>query len=257
MKIKQIIEALETLAPLELQESYDNAGVQVWGADDPQLECTGVLLSLDITQDVVAEALAKGCNMIVSHHPLIFSPLRRVTDESWQQRTVKAAIRGGLVLYAAHTNLDNAPEGVNQKISQMLDLQDVQPLETGRIGTLPHQMSEPEFVSLVGRVFKSVGVHHSVFTGREIRRVALCGGSGSFLAEAASSAGADAFLTGEMSYHHYFDSEGMLLVVPGHFESEQYTVDLLCDYLHKKFPTLRAESCECCTNAMKTSVVTI
>ena len=109
MTIRQIVEALETLAPLALQEDYDNAGLQVGLVDG---EVTGVLLCLDITGEIIDEAVRKGCNLVVSHHPLIFRPLKRISDATYQQRCVMQAVRHGITLYSAHTNLDNAGTGL-------------------------------------------------------------------------------------------------------------------------------------------------
>ena len=114
MYIRQIIGALEDFAPLALQDSYDNAGLQIGLAKDA--ETSGVLLCLDVTEDVIDEAIALGCNMIVSHHPLLFAPLKSISGKNYIERCVMTAIKNDITIYAAHTNLDSARNGVNYKL---------------------------------------------------------------------------------------------------------------------------------------------
>ena len=257
--IRAIVDALEELAPLSLQEDYDNAGLQVGLTS---VEATGVLLCLDITEEIVDEAIRRGCNLVVSHHPLIFRPLKQVSDSTYQQRCVMNAVRHGITLYSAHTNLDNAEGGVNYRIASRLGLEDIQWLEekpcgssrsagSGVIGTLPAPESAEEFLLRLKRAFGVRCLMHTDPSGLVLRRVALCGGAGSFLMEAAREQGADAFVTGEMSYHRFFDSDGMLLVAMGHYESEQFTKDLFRDYLSGRFPGLRLEMTEIDTNPVQ------
>ena len=136
MNIQQVAEALERFAPLPLQEDYDNAGLQIGltAAED----VSGVLLCLDVTENVVREAVAKHCNMIVAHHPLIFRPLRHLTGQTQVERCVAMALQKGVAVYAAHTNLDNAPGGVNFMMAEKLALGQVrflQPTADGRGGS--------------------------------------------------------------------------------------------------------------------------
>ena len=249
MTTRRIVEALETLAPLALQEDYDNAGLQV---GLPDSEVTGVLLCLDITEEVVAEAVRKGCNLIVSHHPLIFRPLKRVTDATYQQRCVMQAVRNGIALYSAHTNLDNAEDGVNYRIASLIGLHGIDWLEekpvtagrscgSGVVGDLPEPEPAAAFLARLKETFGIDCLMHTDPAGKVVRRVALCGGAGSFLMDAARAKGADCFVTGEISYHHFFDADGLLLVAMGHYQSERFTVDLLRDFLVSRFPGLRVE----------------
>ena len=259
MTIRRIVDALEELAPLSLQEEYDNAGLQVGLIDD---EVTGVLLCLDITEEIIAEAARKGCNLVVSHHPLIFKPLKRVSDSTYQQRCVMAAIRQGITLYSAHTNLDNAADGVNYRIASLIGLQDLRWIEekgshegvssgSGVFGTLPEPEKSGDFLLRLKRTFGIECLMHTAPSGALVQYVALCGGSGSFLMDAARAMGADCFITGEISYHHFFDADGMLLVAMGHYQSEQFTKDLLRDYLAGRFPGLRLEMTEIDTNPIQ------
>ena len=243
MKLKEIIAALERLAPLRLQEEWDNSGLQV---GFPEAEVSRVLVCLDITEAIVDEAVAKECNMIVSHHPLIFKALRQVSDATYQQRCVVRALSAGISIYSAHTSLDNAPGGVNHKIAELLGLQSLRwlaPLEgedagSGLVGELPRPEKDADFLARVKRSFGVQCLQHSALDGREIRRVALCGGAGAFLLGDAVRAGADCFLSGEFHYHDYFENGGVLLAELGHYQSEQFTQDLLLDCLTASCPGL-------------------
>ena len=266
-KVKDIARAIERIAPLALQEDYDNAGLQV---GDPEAEVGAVLVALDVTEETVAEAYAltaertrsgvargrEGVTMIVSHHPLVFRPLRRLTPADYVGRTVIAAVRADVALYAAHTNLDNAAGGVNSRIADVLGLTDVQPLVplpagraaglpadvaarcgSGAVGMLPEAMTEEAFVRLVKERFRCPCVKHNR-TGRPVRRVALCGGAGGGFIRDALRSGADAYLTGEVGYHPFFGQTDLLILEAGHYETEQYTVGLLTDLLREAFPGL-------------------
>ena len=153
MKIKDVIATLEVFAPLPLQEEYDNAGLQVGVTE---AEISGVVLCLDVTEEVLAEAVEKGCNMVVAHHPLLFRPLRRLGDTSQVERCVRFAVMHGITIYAAHANLDNSQGGVNYEIASRLELQDTAFLLDGNqgggsgiIGSLPHPMTAMDFVARV------------------------------------------------------------------------------------------------------------
>lgn len=239
MKLRDVIVTLERFAPLSLQDEYDNAGLQIGLTEDA--EVSGVLLCLDVTEDVIDEAVAFGCNVVVSHHPLLFHPLRRIAGEDYVQRCVMHAIRCGVAVYSAHTNLDNAPGGVSWRMAEKMRLTDVKVLQpnegvegagAGVVGDLPEAMSADEFCGLLRNCFKLDCVRHNDVGQRSIKRVALCGGAGAFLMSTALRAGADAFVTGEIGYHRFFGYENqMLLAEIGHYESEQYTVDLFADIL--------------------------
>lgn len=256
MTIKEVIAALEQFAPLPLQESYDNAGLQI-GLTEGE-DVSGVLLCLDVTEKVIFEAERKGCNMIVAHHPLLFRPLRSITGQTQVERCVILALQKGISIYAAHTNLDNAPEGVNHMIAEKLGLSGVRFLQTlpsgnggsGVVGELSEDSDAAGFLQTVAETFQATGVmHNEVEPSRKIRRVALCGGSGEFLLDRAIQAGADVFLTGEMGYHRFFGhEEDILICVIGHYQSEQFTIDLLQRILSGALPALRIEKTEINTN---------
>ena len=247
MKAKQVFDALEQYAPLPLQDSYDNAGLQI-GLTEEQ-EVTGALLCLDVTEAIIDEAERMGCNLVVAHHPLLFRGLKSITGQSYVERCVIKAIQKGIGIYAAHTNLDNAEGGVNYRIAEKIGLKKLSFLETkiastpagsGIIGELETEEDERNFLERVKVLFGIRCLRHNAFCGRTIRRVALCGGAGGFLLPNAIAQGADAFLTGEMRYHDYFGHEDEILIAEmGHYESEQYTIDLLAEVLSRRFPELK------------------
>mgnify|MGYP001271816731 CR=1 FL=1 len=348
MRIKEIIQSIEQLAPVSLQEEYDNSGVQV---GDVNREATGALLAIDVTENVVDEAISLGCNLIISHHPLAFKPFKSLTGKDYVERCMMGAIKNDIVIYAAHTNLDNAEGGVNYKLAEMLELDNVkilQPKEdsllkfvttvpmqhaesvrnalfnagaghignydscsynltgegtfragkgaspyvgeinemhfesevrietvlpvmkkdevlrallavhpyeepvydlypiknewtrhgSGVVGILPEPMSEQDFLYLLKDIFVLPTIRHSKIRGKEIRDVAICGGSGSFLIPKVISYGADSFITGEAKYNDFYDVEDrILLAVVGHYESEICTKNILYDLISRKFPT--------------------
>lgn len=254
MKIKEVIETLERFAPLPLQESYDNAGLQIGLTE---ADASGVLLCLDVTEEVIAEAVEKNCNLIVAHHPLLFRGLKCIADRSMIERCVRQAILLGITIYAAHTNLDNAIGGVNFEIANRLGLTQVRVLEplsqgeggSGVIGVLPQEETSMDFLRRVKQIFNIDCLQHNAPLHRKVQKVALCGGSGDFLLDKAIQEGADVFLTGEMGYHHFFGYDQQILIgVLGHYQSEQYTMDLLARILQQANPSLRIEKTSVNTN---------
>lgn len=345
--VKDLARALEAAAPLAYQESYDNAGLQ---CGDPAAEITGVLLALDCTPAVVAEAARRGCNVVLCHHPVIFRPLKRLTGQGLVEQTIMAALRADVAIYAAHTNLDNVVRGVNAKLAEKLGLVNTrilapqagtlarlstyvplgpaggtsladsvltalyaagagqvgnyracsfqttglgtftpgagaqpalgavgqparvaeaklevllplhrqaavlaalrqahpyeevayelvklenqhQDVGAGLVGELPEALGPAEFRSRLKAALRVPVVRHTAF-GQLIRKVALCGGAGSFLTQAALGAGADAYVTADVKYHEFFAPEGRLMLCDvGHFESEQFTGEIFRDLL--------------------------
>ena len=247
MKAKQVFDALEQYAPLPLQDSYDNAGLQI-GLTEEQ-EVAGALLCLDVTEEIIDEAVREGCNVIIAHHPLLFHGLKSITGKSYVERCVIKAIKNNIAIYAAHTNMDNAQGGVNYRIAETIGLTNltflddkagVVPAGSGVIGELPTAEDEKDFLLRLKSLFGIQCIRHNALCGRKIRRVALCGGAGGFLLAKAIGQGADAFLTGEMRYHDYFGHEEDLLIAEmGHYESEQYTMDIFAEILGNQFPELK------------------
>lgn len=346
MKIAEITAWLETLAHPSLQESYDNAGLLT---GDSSWECSGVICTLDATEEVVSEAIEKKCNLIVAHHPIIFSGLKKINGKNYVEKTVIKAIKNDIAIYAIHTNLDNVIYGVNGKMAQLLGLADTEvlmpkevfrklyafipvdkaeqvrnavfaaggghignysecsfniagtgtfkagsdtnpyvgkigerhnenevkvevifphwleqnvvkamkaahPYEevafdiislanrfpqvgAGLVGNMPIPLADDVFLNVVKAQFGVKMIRHTALTGKLVRRVAVCGGAGSFLISKALATGADAFVTADMKYHEFFDGNGRLLIADiGHYESEQFTTELLQEVLRQKFP---------------------
>ncbi len=256
MNIKEAKEALERFAPLPLQEDWDNAGLQVGLTE---AEVSGALLCLDVTEEIVDEAIAEGCNLIVSHHPLIFHKLARVCGEDPVQRAVAKAIRHNITILSMHTNMDSAEGGVNYKIAEKMGLTDVEFIGartvgdikcgSGTIGNFPHPQRAEDFMQMLKSTFGVDCLQCNALLQRPIRRVAICGGAGAFLLPEALKAGADAFVTGEMHYHEYFGlDQHIQIAVMGHYQSEQYTSEIFRDILLRECPGIRCVMAKTNTN---------
>ena len=256
MQIKDILTVLESVAPPHLQESYDNAGLIV---GDPETAVTGVLFCLDSIEAVVEEAVRKGCNLVVAHHPIVFRGLKRLNGANYVERTVIQAIRKNVALYAIHTNLDNVhQQGVNGRIASRLGLERTRILApkpglpdigAGLLGTLPAPMTGEAFLLHVKTALRAGCVRHTALLNKPVQQVAVCGGSGSFLLPDALRAGADAFVTADFKYHEFFDADHRLLIADvGHYESEQFTIELLYEIIREKFPTFALHLTEVNTN---------
>lgn len=243
--VRSVADALEAFAPLALQESYDNAGLQV---GDPGMVVSGVMLCLDVTEDVIEEALAMGCNMVVSHHPLIFRGLKSLTGANEVERAVILALRCKIAIYSAHTNLDSTPGGVSHEMGHMLGVRNAMPLEVSRtdpeagLGIVGEIKPTPklEFLRKVKEVF---GVKALRFSAQSaalvVKRVAVCGGSGASLLGKAIEAGADVMITGDVKYHDYTSySQRILIADIGHFEGELCAEKILWRIIRENFPSL-------------------
>lgn len=347
MKIADITYCLESLAHPSLQEHYDNAGLII---GDKNRECTGIICSLDATEEVIQEAIAKNCNLVVAHHPIIFGGLKKINGKNYVEKTVITAIKNDIAVYAIHTNLDNVLHGVNGKIARLLGLQNISilspkestlkklftfaPLEkaeevrnaifkaggghignysecsfnaegvgtfNGGVGTNPYvgevgkqhrekeikievifpgwlentivaamksahpyeevafdiinvsnrhlaigsgvvgelaaPMIEGDLFVHLKNIFNLQIIRHTALLDKPIKKIALCGGAGSFLVSAALAAGAEMYITADMKYHEFFDANGRMVIADiGHYESEQFTIDLLAEILEQKFP---------------------
>lgn len=359
MIIKEITNYLESLAPLDTQESYDNCGLIV---GDYNTEVTGVLVALDCIESIVEEAIQKGCNLVIAHHPIVFKGLKKLNGKNYIERTVLKAIKNDVAIYAIHTNFDNYRLGVNKEIGERLGLVNTKilapksntlvklvyyvPVEhadqvkeaifatgagqigdysecsfqtngvgtfmpingatpflgttgeresveelkveilvvrsilfkaisamklahpyeevaheifalendnqysgAGLIGELENEMSEVEFLTSLKTKFKCGIIRHTSLINKPIKKVALCGGSGSFLLGDAMRAKADIFITGDFKYHEFFDSDNQIVIADiGHYESEQYTSDRLVRILKEKFANFAVHLTEVNTN---------
>lgn len=243
LKVKDIAQAIEEFAPKQLQESYDNAGLQV---GDPEMTVSAALLCLDVTEDVLNEALERHCNLIVSHHPLLFKGLKEVTGRTATERIVIRAIKENLAIYSAHTNLDSAWEGVSYEIAHILNLHNISVLEPkaenpstglGVIGDI-QPLPKLEFLRKIKEAFKVKCLRYSAQSPQlVVRRVAICGGAGASLIKGAINAGADIIITGDVKYHD-FTTYGLDIIIAdiGHYESELCSEKILSRIIREKYP---------------------
>jgi len=362
MKIADVIQLLEQTAPPSYQESYDNAGLLT---GNPAWDCTGIICTLDATEEVINEARQKNCNLVVAHHPIIFGGLKKITGRNYVERTVITAIKNDVAIYAIHTNLDNVLQGVNNAIAnklglincsilapkagQLMKLYTFVPIEqaervraaifeagggnignysevsfnaegigtfkgnaganpyvgevgarhgekeikievifpphlqkniisalvkshpyeevaydiislanqhpqvgSGLVGYLPSPVAAEQFLQQVKLAFGLKVIKHTALLGKPIAKVALCGGSGSFLTGAATACGADIYITSDVKYHEFFEADGRITIADiGHWESEQFTIELLFDILQSKFPTFAVLKTKVKTNPVE------
>ena len=241
MKVKDIIKVIEEFAPLSVQEGWDNSGLCVGSPED---EVTSVLLALDCTPALVDEAVACGADMIVTHHPLMFSGLKKISSDDMVGKAVIKAIKAGISIYAAHTNADKVLEGVSGAMAARLGLKNVTVLDPdgeetglGAVGDLPEPISAEQAAALVKEKFALKSMKASKPVDGMISRVAMCGGSGGSLIAAARKSGAQLYISGDISYHNFFTPEGFMIMDIGHYESEIEIVDILFSLIKKNFPT--------------------
>ena len=251
MKIKEITDAIERFAPLALQEGYDNAGLVV---GDPEREVGRALLAVDVTEEVLAEAEREGCDLVVTHHPIVFHPLKRLNEADYVQRCVARAVRRDIALYACHTNLDSAPNGMSWRLAEMLgvgNLRVLQPSETGDgagfgvVGELPEAIDTVEFMRIIQRRLEVSVIRYSDIATSGVRRVAVCTGAGASLIGEARRAGADIYITADMKYNDFMAPDKALTVADiGHFESEYCAIQLIFDILSKNLCTFAVRKSE-------------
>ena len=252
MKISEIASVIERFAPLAWQESYDNAGLVV---GRPDQEVHRALLAVDVTEEVLDEAEREGCDLVITHHPIIFHPLKRLNSSTPVERCVERAIRSGIALYACHTNLDSAPHGMSWRLAQQLGVGELELLEPstkgegvgfGVVGNLAEGVDTLEYLRMVKERLAIGAVRHSDPTGRVVRRVAICTGAGASLMAEARRAGADLYLTADLKYNDFMTPDGAFTVADiGHFESEYCAIEILFDILSKNlctFAVLRSKA---------------
>lgn len=243
-KIRELITAIEEVAPLRLQESYDNSGLQV---GNPETEATGALLCVDVTADVLDEAVRMGCNVVISHHPLLFHGLKCVAGRNRPESVLAQAIRSGVTIYSSHTALDSSSHGISRRMARMLGLQEVETLVPqadgadvglGAVGNLPHAVRPMDFAMHVKRTFGSVALRVSAaYPDTDICRVALCGGAAGEFVPQAIAAGAQAYVTADCKHNQFLDhADRIMLVDAGHFETELCATQIFLEILTEKFP---------------------
>lgn len=245
MTIRDITDTLETFAPLRYQEEWDNSGYQV---GTPCRECTGALFCVDVTEDIIDEAVARGCNLIIAHHPLLFRGVKQILGRNRVERAVEKAIRNGVTIYSCHTAVDNAPGGVSWTMAEMLGLKDTTTLSPsgtvpgtgcGVAGNLPEPMFPLELVEKVKRTFSSPVARCSELptSAEPITKIALCGGAGSDFIGDAIRLGAQAYITSDTKHNYFLDHVGDIFIIDiGHYESESCTKQIFYHVLSEKFP---------------------
>lgn len=220
---------------------------------------SGALLCLDVNETIIDEAIEKGCNLVVSHHPLLFRGLKRISPDNYVGRCVIKAIKHGISVVSMHTNMDNAKGGVNYKMAEKLGLSNVKFMAARKVGDvecgsgvtgeLDTPMQAADFIEKVKETFATRHTMTNELLRRPIKKVAVCGGAGDFMIDEAISCGADAFITGEMHYHVYFAHEQEIqLCVIGHYESEQYTSEIFKEIINRECPGVKTYIAEHSTN---------
>lgn len=257
MKVSDISNWIEEKAPLHYQESYDNCGMQV---GNPDMEVQGVLIALDVTEEVIDEALRKGCNLIVSHHPLIFRGQKKICGRNYVERCIIKAIKNDIAIYASHTCMDKASNGVSAKMAEKLNITIDSALETERmngeeiglgvVGHLEQAVDAEEFLHHVKEVFQVGCIRHTTIpAGKKVKKIALSGGSCAEFIDNAIKAQADLYITADVKYHQFFDVEGRIIVADiGHFESEQFTKEIFFEIISKNNPKFAVHISESKTN---------
>ena len=232
MLLKSIIDSIELAAPRSAQEEWDNSGMQV---GDTGRDIQSVLLTTDVTTDVVNEAIMLGCQLIISHHPLLFHGLKQVCGQTPQARIVETAIKHNIAIYSAHTNLDSVVGGINTRLAEKLGLSDIRLLTEsglGAIGNLPQPVNYLDFIAHIHDVLDCTYVRYTRPAHEMIQTVALCGGSGAeFIGEAVAQ-GADVYLTADCKYHEFQEADGQIgLIDIDHWISERHAREIFADIL--------------------------
>ena len=242
MVLKEITNILEKWCPLNSAEEFDNVGLLVGNSNEI---ITKAIITIDTTEEVVDEAIKNDCNLIITFHPIIFDGLKNITEQTYVERIVFKAIQNNINIYAIHTNLDNNPKGVNYKICQKLEMNNTKFLISkvegtfgmGMVGELNKELSEIEFFNFLKSKMNIKNIKHSPFIGKNIKKVAVLGGSGSFAIENAIAEKADCYITSDLKYHDYFKADNKILLADiGHYESEQFTKELILEFLNEKIP---------------------
>lgn len=257
-KVSEIVGCITDMAPLEWQESWDNAGLQL---GDANMLVDKALVTVDVTEAVIDEAIEKGFHLVISHHPLIFKPLKHLCPENTIERIVIKAIKNDVAIACMHTNLDNSRLGVSCQLAKRLGMNDLHVLEPvdkfdgevggGMVGTLEKEMDERDFLAMVKKNLNAKALRHSDFLNRKIKKVAVCGGSGFFMLNDAKRCKAYAYVTADVKYHDFFEADGQLLLVDaGHFETEQFTKELIADVISKKITNFAVSISEVKTNSI-------
>ena len=259
MYIKEIISLIEDYAPLKFQASFDNSGLL---CGNPERELTSILLCIDVTEEVIKEAIDKGHNLIISHHPLIFSGLKHITPATYVERCVIDAIKHDITIYAAHTNMDVVANGVSGRMADKLDLYHRQILQPegdpmdgngfGIIGELQQPVESMAFLQQVKEIFRCDRLRYTTPHTPFMQRVAVCGGAVASFFKQALAGQADIYISGDFKYHDFFLTENRIMIADiGHYESEQFTKEIFYEILTKKISKFVVQFSEINTNPIK------
>lgn len=233
--IKEIREWIDSFAPYDMAEEWDNSGLLLGRTDQ---EVTGILVALDVTKEVLLEAEQMGANLILSHHPFLFSPINRITDETFSGEVLLSAAEKKIALLCAHTNLDMAKKGINALLCKMLGIKTEETIEPFKTGRLSKEMTLEEFLHLVEEKISCYGLKYTGDLKKKIKTVSVCSGSGSDFLQQAAECGADILLTADTKYHNHQQAEqlGIALADAGHFETETIICPVLAEQLKEAFP---------------------
>ena len=264
-KVSDILSYITEIAPICWQENYDNSGLLV---GDANALVDKVLLTLDVTEKVIDEAIENSFHLVISHHPLIFKGLKNILVDDTTGRIIAKAIKNDISIAAMHTNIDNSFYGVNRALAEQLGLRDLNILHLrvsgsqdfgisgsqvggGMVGVLENEMSENDFLKFIKEKLNIPAIRHTELLGKPVKKVAICGGSGSFLINDAKCCGADVYITADLKYHDFFEVDNEILMIDaGHFETEQFTKQLFADIILKKNPKFAVQISRVNTNSV-------
>lgn len=240
IKIKEVIEFLRDRFPEDLQEEWDNSGLQI---GDIEKELTGIVVSMDLNYETIMNAKKNDCNLIINHHPMIFSPIKSLDLSKRENKNIEILIKEDISVYAMHTNLDKADGGVNDSFASVLDLKNVKKLDDyneypmARFGEI-EKIKAKDFAGFVKERLGCKGLILYGKEDKEISKVALCGGAGSdFIVDAINNE-CDLIVTSDVKYHEALDNyKDIVILDPGHYASENHVVEMLRKLLSEKFDT--------------------
>jgi dinuclear metal center YbgI/SA1388 family protein len=252
LTLRQIVDIIESVAPLRWQEEWDNSGLQVGERD---AEIRAALVCVDVTEQVIQEAISRGCDLIISHHPLIFHGVRQLTGDTPQQRCLITAIRHNIAIYSAHTNMDSYLHGVSGEMAARCGVTDCRILcpadgggepqhGLGVIGTLPAPVPFTQFLQTVKTAFNAPSLLYILpARAQEVRTVAFCGGAGSEFINEAARQGADVYVTADCKYHEMQAAQGQTGIISlDHWVSEQFVRDIFLRLLQDQLPVFIAQT---------------
>ena len=246
MRVIEIAKIIDSWMPTSIAEDFDNVGLII---GDPESKITSILVTLDTTEDVVEEAINKGCNLIVSYHPIIFNGLKQITNDSYVQKSVMKAVKNNISVYAIHTSLDNHPKGISYLLSDLIGLKNISillPKEEklnklkigiGSIGDLEKPMNEIAFFDLLKNKLGLKYLRHTNKLNKKISKVSVVVGSGSFAIKDSIESNVHAFITSDLKYHNFFEADNNAILIDiGHYESEKHIKLFIREFLNEKLP---------------------